>query len=55
MTTVAVWRCYYSGCLEPVVLTRSWLNGPTVHACTQHSNFIQRPPLPGQVAQARLL
>ena len=57
MTTTSDLRCFVDCCDGAVVLTRSWLGGPTLHACKDHVLLIPHKRATDVVSaeQARLL
>jgi hypothetical protein len=42
--------CFVSGCPERVVMSRSWRESVTLHACAWHREFLPRLQPPGREA-----
>ena len=42
-------RCIYIGCTARIAFTKSWLDGPTLHACASHESLLpQKAPIAGE-------
>jgi hypothetical protein len=50
-----VFPCFITGCAGRAAVTRSWYEGPTLHACHEHQHLLPHDaPRPGVENQASL-